>query len=337
MIRIEHPEYLLLLIGLAIVGGVYGWYSYWRKRALLQFGEHHLLRNILIDYSRMKSVIRFIITVVTFVLIVFGLINVQMGSSYKKVHHSGIDIALLMDVSNSMLATDAIPDRLDVARKTAEQLTDLFPDSRIAIISFAGSSSTLLPLTPDHAAAEMVLENLTTTSAGLQGTDFASGLKEAIRALPANQNRYRAIVIFSDGEDHEHDVNVALRQAFQKDIVICTAAVGTEAGSEIPLGNGAVKKDTKGNIVVTKMKPSLLKQVAEKTNGIAVLLQSNSGLNEIATRLNAIQKNEMDEKIFVQYESRFQYFLLPALLLLILETFFSNRKKIKRAEKKFAV
>lgn len=333
MIRVEHPEFLLLLLGLAIVAGVYGWFFYWRKKALLQFGEHHLLQNILIDYSRVKSVTRFIITVITFILIVFGLTNVQMGSSYKKMSHSGIDIALLIDVSNSMLATDAVPDRLNVARQMAKQLVDLFPDSRIAIVSFAGSSSTLLPLTPDHAAAHMVLESLSTTSTESQGTDLASGLNEAMRALPANQNRYRAIVIFSDGEHQEHDVNTALRQAVHKDIVISALAIGSEEGSEIPLGNGTVKKDTRRNTVITKMNPSLLKQVAEKTNGIAGHHQNNSSLDEIAARLDAIQKNELDETIFVQYESRFQYFLFPALLLLILETFFSNRKRMKRVKR----
>ena len=256
-----------------------------------------------------------------------------MGSSYQKVYHSGIDIALLMDVSNSMLATDAAPNRLEAARKMAEQLTGLFPDSRIAIVAFAGSSSTLLPLTPDHAAAHMVLGSLSTNSAESQGSDLASGLQEAMRALPSNQNRYRAIVIFSDGEDQEHDVNAALRLAAQKEIVVSSSAIGTEHGSEIPMGNGAVKKDAKGNTVITKMNPALLRQIAEKTNGIAVLHQNTSSVEEIAKRLNAIQKNEMDETIFVQYESRFQYFLLPALLLLILETFFSNRKRIKREAK----
>jgi hypothetical protein len=230
MIRIEHPEYLLLLIGLAIVGAVYGWYFYWRKRALLQFGEHHLLRNILIDYSRMKSVIRFIITVVTFVLIVFGLINVQMGSSYKKVHHSGIDIALLMDVSNSMLATDAIPDRLDVARKTAEQLTDLFPDSRIAIISFAGSSSTLLPLNRIMQRRNGIGKSHHHLSCR---TDFASGLKKhsgsarQIKSLPGDRDLQR-------WRGPRARCECCAPQAFQKEIIICTAAIGTEDGSKSP-------------------------------------------------------------------------------------------------------
>jgi Ca-activated chloride channel homolog len=331
MIRIEHPEYFLLLTALIVIAVIYVLFFNWRKKALRQLGEQHLLKSVMTDYSRVKSVIKFVVGVLAFILIVLGLMNLQVGSATKKVQHSGIDIALVMDVSNSMLATDAAPNRLDAARKTAQQLADQFPESRIAIVSFAASSSTILPLTPDHAAAQMVLSNLSTQYALIQGTDLGGALIEAIHALPSNQNRYRAIVVFSDGEDHEHKVNEAIDQINQEGITVCTAGVGTEQGSEIPLDSSLtdVKRDSKGNVVITKMNTALLKQVAQKTSGAFFPgdQDNSSAAKEIATRLNAIEKNTFDEKIFVQYESRFQYFLLSALLLLILETFFGNRRK----------
>ena len=187
MIRIEHPEYFLLLIGAAIIIAVYAVFFSWRKKALTQLGEQRLLWSIMSDYSRLKSTIKFVAGVLAFILIVLGLMNLQVGSATKKVQHSGIDIALVMDVSNSMLATDAAPNRLDAAKNTAQQLTDLFPESRIAIVSFAASYSTILPLTPDHAAAQMLLTNLSTEYAQVQGTDLGSSLIEAMHALPSNQ------------------------------------------------------------------------------------------------------------------------------------------------------
>src|SRR6185295_13345527 len=210
-------------------------------------------------------------------------------------------------------------------------------DSRIAIVSFAGSSSTLLPLTPDHAAAQMVLANLSAYNAQVQGTDFGSALNEGMHALPSNQNRYRAMVVFSDGEDHEHNFNSAIQKIIQQGIVVCTAAIGTEQGSEIPLTDSVTsaetKKDLKGNIIITKVNAALLKQVAKKTSGVFTALPVNRdnspSLKEIETRLNSIEKSSFDEKIFMKYESRFQYFLLTALLLLIAETFLSNRKRKK--------
>ena len=204
MMRTEHPEYLWSLAALAVIGGVYTLFLLWRKKATRQLGDYQLLQNMLTNYSGVKSVIKFSVTVVAYVLIVLGLINVQTGGINKKVHHNGIDIALLVDISNSMNGTDVLPSRLETARRAAQQLIDLFPDSRIAIIAFAGSSSTVLPLTPDHAAAQMVLANLTAGYAEVQGTDLGNALSEGIRALPANQNRYRAMVILSDGEDQEN-------------------------------------------------------------------------------------------------------------------------------------
>lgn len=335
MIRISHPEYFWSLITLGIVAGYYILFFLWRKKAIHQLGEHHLLRSMLMDYSRLKSIIKFSIVVVALILIVFGLTDLQIGSASKNVSHNGIDIALAVDVSNSMLATDAAPNRLEVAKRAAQQLTDLFPDSRIAVVAFAGSASTMLPLTPDHAAVQMVLANLSTDYTQVQGTDLGNALNETMHVLPPSENRYRAIVMMSDGEDQVHAVSDVIRQLAEQGIIVCTLGIGTKQGSEIPLESSVttseVKRDDKGKVIVTKMNDELLKQVAGKTNGVFVTFQNASAsIKQIATRLDAVQKSSFDEKIFMQYESRFQYFLLPALLLLVAETFFGNRKRRKK-------
>ncbi len=342
MIRIAQPQNFILLIAVGVILVLYFFFRQWRKKTLKQLADSSLLQHLIGDFSPFKSSLKFFLMLAALFLIIIGLVNPQWGNFDKNVRHNGIDIAFVIDVSNSMQATDAAPNRLEVAKKAMQQLAADFPESRIAIVVFAGSASTLLPLSPDHAAVQMVIATLSTEYAQVQGTDLGGALQEAMRALPSNQNRYRAMVIFSDGEDHEQHVNETIRQIRGEGIVICAAAIGTEQGSEIPLVNSVTSaegmRDPKGSIIVTKVNSQLLKQLAAKTNGVFVSLQNSfSSLKEIATRLNAIQKNSFDEKIFVKYESRFQYFLLPALLLLIADVFTGNRSRKKREQKKLSL
>jgi Ca-activated chloride channel family protein len=256
---------------------------------------------------------------------------VQSGSSKRTIQHAGIDIAVVLDVSNSMLAEDVKPSRLELARQFASQLIDRMPDQRIALITFAATPILQTPLTIDHSAAELLLNSITADDAPVQGTNMEAALDEALKALPENQQHYRAIVLISDGEEKEGSVADAINELSQERIIICTVGCGTEKGAAIPMvvnDQQTTKRDMNGNIVITKFNGAVLKNIAEKNNGIFVALNSSNSnaLNEIAKRLDDINKNLFDEQLLIQYESRFQWFLFPALLLLIFDLFISSKK-----------
>lgn len=328
MIRIAQPEYGYLFLSILPMAAVLIFHFIWRKKALSKLGEWKLVQLLLPDYSRGRSILKTGLTVAAFISILLGLVNIQSGGAEKMVQHEGSDFVLLMDVSNSMLADDIQPNRLEVAKSAASQILHAFPDSRFALVAFAGSASTLLPLTPDHAAAQMSIASLSSGSADVQGSDIGVALNEAMKALPENQNHYSGIILFTDGEDHEHHINQAMQKIADAGIMVCCVGVGSESGSTIPLDGTGLKNDARGNKVITRPDASVLQSIALKSNGVFThLLSSTHSSGDIIDRLGDLQKKKFDEKLFVQYESVFQYFLLPALLILMLETFITTRKK----------
>jgi Ca-activated chloride channel family protein len=300
-------------------------------KALQKFGDLQLVEQIIPGKSNARPVIKLALPVLAFMLIVAGLANIQWGSSRTPVKHQGLDLAIVLDVSNSMLAQDAEPSRLQSARQFASQLIDRLPDEKIALIIFAGSPVLMTPLTVDHSAAQLMLNTISVDDVPKQGTDIAAALEEAIKALPENQQHYRAIILISDGEHQGGSINETIKNISEEQVVVCTAGVGTEKGAPIPLTANdprSVKHDKSGNVVITKFNPAILKNIAEKCHGIFVRLSSgNSAVNEMVRRLDAINKNMFDEELLQQYESRFQWFLFPALVLLSIEIFISSKRR----------
>ncbi len=333
MYRFEYPTHLNLLLLLLIVIAVFMWYLRWRKKAINKFGEEAVVEKLFPDYSRTNHILKFIFVAVSLALIISGYANFQFGSDSKKVNHQGIDLAIVLDVSNSMLAKDVTLDRLTFAKQFASRLINRFPDDRISVVTFAGAPFLQLPLTPDHAAVQMLISVASEENAPEEGSDIGAAISEAVKSLPENQNRYKAILILSDGEDHEAAVTDALKTASDQHITICSVAIGTEQGSTIPIINSnnevSYLRDEKGVTVVTKMNSSILKTLANETKGVFV--QANSEMKKsvakVASRLEAIKINQCDENLFTEYESRFQYFLFAALLLLVIELFLSSKKQ----------
>lgn len=331
MMHIEHPYYVFGALAVPVVTWLYIRSRLWRKKVLQQFGEWRLVEQLISGRSKARPLIKFAALLLSLLLIIFGLVNVQSGSSKRTIQHAGIDIAVVLDVSTSMLAEDVKPSRLELAKHFANQLIYQMPDQRIALITFAATPILQTPLTIDHSAAELLLGGITAEDAPSQGTNLEAALNEALKALPENQQHYRAIVLISDGEEKEGRVEDAMNEFSQEHIVICTVGIGTEKGAAIPMvvnGQQTTKRDRSGNIVITKFNEEVLKDIAQKNNGVFVNINASSAnaVSEIAARLDAVNKNLFDEQLLVQYESRFQWFLFPALLLLILELFFSSKK-----------
>ena len=330
MLRFENPYYLYALLLIPALIGLFIWYEGWRKRGLKKLGDTDIVLRLITDFSSSKPILKFILTIFALLFIIEALANLQSGLRSEKVKHVGIDLAVAIDVSNSMLSEDIKPSRLERAKQFASQLIDRLPEERIAVVEFAGNAYLQLPLTPDHDAAQMLIANMSVKDAPTQGTDMADAIEESLKALPSNEKHYKAIVIISDGEDHEGGVDDAIHDAQQQGAVIFTVGVGTQQGAPIPL-NGAdnsYKKDDAGNVIITKLDPSMLQDIAAKGNGNFMLLgtSGDEALDALIKRIGAVQKNKYDEKIFTEYESEFQFFLIPALILLIIDLLLSERK-----------
>ena len=271
-------------------------------------------------------------------LVVLALANPQMGTQLSTVKQSGIDIMIALDVSNSMLAQDVQPSRLDRAKQILQRIVETRPNDRIGIIVFAGHAYLQMPLTTDHSAVKLFLQTLNPELVPTQGTAIAEGVDLAVRAFASNEKSsdqntgHRALIVLSDGEDHESETKTAAQQANDAGIVILSLGIGTQQGGTIPIyANGQKvdeKRDENGQIVTTQLVETSLKAIANQTNGEYVHIQGNRNeLNEVTNRLNQIEKREFAARSFSDYNNYFQLPLALALLCLAAYAYLPDRKE----------
>jgi Ca-activated chloride channel family protein len=331
MFRFAFPFFLWLLLLLPIFIMVFVWRIRWKKKAIKRFGELHLMDRLLPDHSFKRLRVKFVLMCCAFVFMVIGLSDPQIGSRYEEVKRKGIDLMLVLDVSNSMMAEDIKPNRLDRAKQSISRLLDKLGDDRLGIVVFAGDAMLQLPFTSDFAAAKMFLASTTTQSIQTQGTAIGSAIELAARALPKGNNRSKAIIVLSDGENHEDDAIAAAKAAREKKIFVYTIGIGTPEGAPIPAleesGSDGFKRDEAGNPIVTAMNPEMLTEVAKAGGGKFVqATNSDIGLDALVDEIAALKKHDFGTKTFTDYEDRFQYFIAGAIMLLIIELLISERK-----------
>jgi Ca-activated chloride channel family protein len=303
----------------------------WRKKALKRFGEMKLVNRLIPDKSKSRAIIKFILLMLAYTFIIFALANPQLGSKLEKVERKGIDLVIAIDVSNSMLAQDIKPSRLLRARQAISKLVDKLKNDRIGIVVFAGNAYTQLPITTDYSAAKLFLSTINTDIVPTQGTAIAEAIQLSTESFDENDHE-KAIIIITDGEDHEGDAIQAATAASEKGIRIYTIGMGLPEGGPIPIFNKSgvqtgFKKDLKNNTVITKLNETMLQQIASAGNGKYVRANnSQTGLSIIFDEINKLEKTEFESRVFSDYEDRFQYFLAPALLLLFFEFLVFDRR-----------
>lgn len=329
--EIGQPYYLFALLLIPAMIFLFIRYLQWRKRALHKFGDWNLVSRLVNNAGIIRPVVKMMPPLLALMLIIVALSDIQSGNASRMIRHEGIDVAIVLDVSNSMLATDEMPNRLSTAKQFVAELISQLPETRIAVLTFAGLPVLQTPITIDHAAVQLSLSTITVEHVPEQGSDIGAALLEAINALPENQQHYRAIILVSDGEDHEGKVQNAIQALKKERIVVCTAGIGSEAGATIPVisdGSVTLKKDRQGKTVISIFQDALLRDIAKKCNGVYVKVDGGdkSAVKAIANQLDSINKNQFDEELLVPLESRFQWFLLPALVLLLIDFFISKRK-----------
>ena len=308
----------------------FGWFMMWRRSALARFGEWAVVRRLLPEASTPKYVLKFVLAMLAMAFLVLTLAGPQTGSKIEKAHRKGIDIMIALDVSNSMLAEDIKPSRLERSKQSIMRLIDQLDGDRIGIIIFAGKAYTQLPITTDYAAAKLFVSTINTDIIPTQGTALGDAIARAVTSFGETKNN-KAIIIITDGEDHQGSVLEQAEAAAGAGIAIYTIGMGLAEGAPIPVYNGKVmtgyKKDGSGNVIVSKLDETLLQQIATAGNGLYVRASnSEAGLKPIMDEIGKIQETEIESKQFTDYESRFQYFLAFAILLLVLDLFIFERK-----------
>jgi len=329
--RFENSLFLYGLLLIPILVLVFLFVLKWRKKSLSKIAETGLQSIVLPQLSKAKIVWRFTFWCLALALLIVAIANPQFGTKLEEVKREGIDIMIALDVSNSMKAQDLQPNRLENAKQSIGRLINNLNDDRIGIIVFAGQSYVQLPITTDYSSAKLFLESISCDMIPTQGTAIGSAIELAVSSFDPKSPAGKAVVIITDGENHEDDAAKAAEAAAEKGITVHTIGMGSEAGVPLPmLANGSIvgyRKDNDGNTVVSKLNTTLLKEIAAAGKGIYVQAgRSQSALSVVMDELNKMDKKEYASKKYTDYEGRFQFFLAGAILLLISENLFSERK-----------
>lgn len=331
MIRFENIEYLYLLLVIPLFIIIFIVMINWKKKALKRFGETSLLNRLMPSSSKSRPVLKFIMLMLACVFLVFGVANPQVGSKLEEMKRKGIDMIIALDVSNSMLAEDIEPNRLERAKQAISKLIDRLKGDRIGIIIFAGKAYLQLPITTDYAAAKLFLSSINTEIVPAQGTAIGEAIQTAVSSFDDNDHS-KAVIIITDGENHEGNAVEEAKVANDENILIYAIGMGSIEGGPIPLYNKygnklGFKKDRTGNIVITKLDEQLLQQIASAGGGIFVRADNaKAGLNRIFDKINQMEETEFESKVYSDYEDRFQYLLGFALILILIEFFIADRK-----------
>ncbi len=336
MIDFAHKEFFYALIALPILVAVYFLSLYLRKKAIARFAETTLFKRLSTDSSLSKKNLKFILALVAFAFVLVAMIDPETGAHLENVNTSGSDIVITLDVSNSMNAQDITPSRLERAKEAVEQLINKLQGDRIGIVIFAGTSFVQLPITTDYNSAKLFLNEINTGLIPVQGTAIGEAITRSANLLTGQTDsliskRSKSIILITDGENFEDDAVAASREAAGRGIVIHTIGVGSPEGVPIPvMANGKTtgyKKDKDGNTVITKLNMNLLETIAANSGGICIQASnSDMGLDKVISQINKMKKSNISIKRYRDYNEHFMIFAFIALIILIIDTFVTERK-----------
>lgn len=329
MFRFAHIEYLwLLLLIPAFVAGYIAMLQR-KKRQLKEFGDPELLEELMPNVSRVRPAVKFGLVMLALTLLIIAVARPQYGQKEKTVKRQGIEVMIALDISNSMLAEDVAPNRLDRAKQMLSKLIDNMVDDKVGLIVFAGEAYVQLPITCDYVSAKMFLNTITPDLIKTQGTAIGDAIMTCVRSFGEEEKGVsRAIVLITDGENHEDDALAAAKAATEKGIKVFVAGIGKPDGSPIPIpGTNNFRKDRAGNVVVSKLNEDMCREIAQAGQGIYVRCDNtNTATRAIQKELDELAKSEIDTKVYADYNEQYQGFVLLALLILIADFFIFNRK-----------
>lgn len=323
-------RFLWLLLLVPLIPALYAVALAFRKRRIRRFGDPKMVAHLMPHYSRAKGWVRIILFTLAFFFFVIGLSRPQIGAKLSERQTKGAEIMICLDVSNSMLAQDYTPCRLERAKLAISSLVDKLHDDRIGLIIFAGSSFVQLPVTTDYVSAKMFLSSIDAGSVPVQGTAIGDAIHTAMKSFSAQSEKSRVIILISDGENHEDDAVAAAKEAAQAGIRIYTVGVGSAAGQPIPV-DGELLRDKDGNIVVTRLDEKTLRQIADAGGGAYIQAGNEEfGLNPIINDIRAMEGELFSSVVFEEYDEQYMYFFAITLILLVIEMLVGERKNARK-------
>ena len=327
MFLLEQKIYFWLLLLLVITTLLFVRVWWWRKKTQQVFLKHpRVLHALAPERSRFKFILKYVLYVFFVIGIVIALVNPRAGTKLETLKRQGVDVVFAVDVSRSMLCEDIAPNRLQRAKQVAMQLVNNFAGNRVGVIAYAGKAVPQVPITTDYGAVKLFLSSLSTDMLSSQGTAIGQALRISKKFFEYSKDANRALIIFSDGEDHQSDIDTALEQLVKEGVSVYTIGLGTVKGGPIPIKeNGKItsyKKDHLGQTVITQLNFPNLSHIAQKGNGIYIEGgATQSIISQITEALQKMEQKEYEAKQFTDFEDQFQWFLAFALLLLVLDFF----------------
>ncbi len=331
MYKLEEPIYFYALAIIPVMIVIFLLVLWWKKRTQKKFADLELLEQLAPNSSVFKSTLKLLILSLGIAFLVLALVNPKMGSKLKTVKREGVDIVFALDVSRSMLAEDIAPNRLEKAKQVISKIIDNLGSDRVGVIIYAGNSYPLLPITTDHAAANMFLQNASPDLVSSQGTAINEALELAKTYYNNDEQTNRFLVIISDGEDHQEETKQMAQNLSNYGVKVYTIGVGTEKGGPIPLRESGdlvgYKKDRKGETVITKRNAEVLQNIADIANGKYIDGNiTENPVKEISSIMANAQKSEFETKQFSDYKDQFQWFLGIGVFFLLLDVFLFEKK-----------
>lgn len=333
--RFAHPEALYLLILVPLVVLLMYIFGRSRSKALDAFGERALVSHLMPDFSRRRVRLKAWIFVIALALQIVVVAGPQFGSKLQTVKRHGIEVMVALDVSNSMNAQDVSPSRLEVAKMAVARLVDKLSDDRVGLVVFAGNAYVQMPITSDFSSVKMFMQSVSTGMVQTQGTAIGQAINLCVNSFSQNEGVSRAVIVITDGENHEDDAVAAARDAASQGIKVYTVGMGTSKGAPIPTVAGANNnfiKDKDGNVVISKIDEASLAQVAQAGTGAYIPANNiRNGINALVDELSGLDKAEMESRVYSEYEDRAIYVQFVVFILLIIDLLILSRKNPRLA------
>jgi len=327
--KFQHPENFIGLLLIPLIILLFYRLISWKKKQGARIGDPTLVNQLVKSFSARNFALKFTLICIAVFFLVAGLANLRAKGSAENISRQGVDVMIMLDVSKSMLAQDVKPSRLDKAKQLLYRLTDRLQNDRIGLILFAGRSYMQMPLTTDHSAAKLYISEAGPEAVPTQGTIFSEGLTMANNSFNRNEHKYKAVVLISDGEDHDPDALRIAKQMADDGVMVNTVGIGSVEGSQIiDPETKEPKKDDKGNIVISKLNEKELTDISDATNGIYIHLENlEDATITLSQRLESIEKRALSDSEFINYKNYFPWFIGLAGILLVLELFIPERKR----------
>ena len=319
--RFANPEYLYMLLLLPVVIGLFIYSNYRRKKNINSYGDPQLLKKLIPSTATLRNRTTFWFTFFALALTILLLARPQFGAKKETVTTRGVEVVVALDISNSMLADDISPNRLEKAKRLISRIINKSGENKVALIVFAGDAFVQLPITDDFISAKMFLESISPSLIARQGTDIGAAIDLAAKSFTANEKIGKAIIVITDGENHEGGAEEAAMRAAEKGINIYVLGIGTEKGGRIPIeGKGEFMRDNEGFVVISKLNEDMAGNIAKAGKGTYVRVDNtNNAQTIIENELDKLQKDDVKTEVYTKYREQFEVLAILILLLLVAE------------------